>query len=98
MAEDRIKLFMERCVDGDASPGDISLYIREWRDKDSDEALEDYLGMTFEEFEAWLDDPKSLPQIIAARKSNIPLSDYLQKVYDYPHQQREASDEDTEKE
>lgn len=89
---------MERCVDGDASPGDISLYIREWRDKDSYEALEDYLGMTEDEFEAWLDDPKSLPHIIAARKSNIPLSDYLQKVQIDQNHQLESSEEDAEKE
>ena len=98
MTEDRIKLFIERCIDGDASPDDISLYIQEWRDKDSDEALEEYLGMTDEEFEAWLDDPKSLKHIIAARKSNIPLSDYLQRIQVDQNHQLESSEEDAEKE
>ncbi len=80
MTEDRIKLFIELCIDGDASPDDISKYIQEWRDKDSTEPLEDYLGMTFEEFEEWLDHPQILVHIIGARKNNIPLSNYVQNV------------------
>ena len=54
--------------------------------------------MTDEEFEAWLDDPNSLPHIIAARKSNIPLSDYLHRVQIDQNHQLESSEEDTEKE
>jgi hypothetical protein len=96
MTEDRIKLFIERCIDGDASPDDISLYIQEWRDRDSAEPLEDYLGLTFEEFEEWLDHPQSLPHIIAARKNNIPLSDYLQNAQADSNHQLESSDEDQE--
>jgi hypothetical protein len=98
MDEDRIKLFMERCLDGDASPCDISLYIRDWRDMDSDEALEDFLGMTAGEYDAWLDNPQSLTDIIAARKNNISLSDYLQRAQVDRNHLLESSDEEIDRE
>jgi len=98
MTESDEKSFIDLCVAGEASPEYISLFIREWHDKDSVEPLDDYLGMTDEEFDAWVDNPEALPHIIAARKNNVPLSDYLQKVKNDQRHPQEASDEDAEKE
>jgi hypothetical protein len=97
MDEDRIKLFMEKCLDGDVSARDISLYIRDWRDRDSDEALEDFLGMTTGEYDAWLDNPRSLPDIIAARKNNIPFR-LPAKSAGRPEPLLESSDEEIDRE
>lgn len=98
MTESDEKSFIDLCVAGEASPEYIFLFISEWHDKDSVEPLEEYLGMTSEEFEAWQDNPEALKHIIAARKNNIPLSDYLQKVNNDRRHHRRASDEDTKKE
>jgi hypothetical protein len=82
MTEESGKLFIDLCVEGAASPGDISLHIREWRDKDCFEPLEDYLGLTTEELDAYLDDPKALPDIIDARKLSVTLDEYRERKKD----------------
>lgn len=68
MTDDRPKRFIDRCIDGEASADDITLFIHEWMDRDSMESIEEYLGMTSEEFAAFTRDPDSLACIIAARK------------------------------
>jgi hypothetical protein len=83
MIEYNKKRFIDLCISGEASPESIHLFVQEWHEKDSVMPLDDYLGMIEEEFEVWLENPKNLTHIITARKNNIPLTDYLQKVYNY---------------
>jgi hypothetical protein len=97
LVESNEKNFIDLCLAGDASPECISLFIREWHEKDSVMPLDDYLGMEAAEYDAWVENPKNLTHIIAARKNNIPISDYLQNVYDFSHR-RDETDEKTEKE
>jgi hypothetical protein len=72
---DTQKSFIELCLEGKALLSDIDQFVEKWHESDSDESIEEYLGMTFEEYALWVEKPKTLKHIIAARRKNIPLSD-----------------------
>lgn len=72
MSKAKRKHFIELCLDGDACPEDISRFVQEWREKDSTESLEEYLGMTGAEYNLWMEDSGNLKRIIAERASMQP--------------------------
>lgn len=67
MSADPKRTFLELCAAGRAAPAEIDDYVDRWHDEASDQALHEYLGMTREEYAAWVKDASSLVGIVAAR-------------------------------
>jgi len=67
MSADPKRTFLELCAAGRAAPAEIDDYVDRWHDEASDQALHEYLGMTREEYAAWVKDASSLVGILAAR-------------------------------
>lgn len=71
--------FMEACLEGDALLEDIDDYIDEWHDSDSDEDLHDFLGMTFEEYSAWVENDSILKTIFYAREVGKSINELIKE-------------------
>jgi hypothetical protein len=52
--------FADACRAGTASYKDVDDYIEAWHTGDSEEPLHDFLGLTREEYAAFVQDPKTL--------------------------------------
>lgn len=63
-----MKTFIEKCLDNTAHAMQIDDYVAEWHRSDSAESLHEYLGMTFNEYMRWIQEPHSLPHIINEKK------------------------------
>ncbi len=76
-----VESFIDKCINGKALQFDIDDYVAKWHESDSDISLEEYLGMSGDEYNAWLLDDSMLSYIIKAHKEknnfqDIALSDY----------------------
>lgn len=69
--------FIQDCLSGDALLDEIDDYIDKWHEGDSDIPLHTYLGMSREEYAAWLKSPENLTYIVAAYKYNINYKDVI---------------------
>lgn len=47
--------FIELCVKGEESVDKINDYIEKWHDGNSDKSLFEFLGMTREEYQLWIE-------------------------------------------
>jgi hypothetical protein len=65
--EVQMKKFIERCLSSDPLPDDINDEIDRWHNSDSQEQLHDFLGMTWDEYKLWVENPKTLNSIIEKR-------------------------------
>lgn len=68
--------FVEKCIKGEVlldDIDDIDDFVDIWHEGGSGKELNEFLGMTNEEYSLWIIDPDVLPFIIAARekKTNI---------------------------
>lgn len=61
--------FIEKCLRGDSLPQDINDYVDYWHQGESDQPLYAFLGMTREEYGAWVERPDTLSSILKARRS-----------------------------
>ncbi len=63
------KQFVDLCVRGEASPAEIDDFIEAWHQTESDTPpLHQFLGMSWEEYSAWVRNPGLLAGIIAAHR------------------------------
>ena len=69
--------FIQDCLTGDALLDEIDDYVDNWHQGDSDLSLHAYLGMSWEEYAAWLKSPDNLTYIVAAHKYNISYKDVM---------------------
>lgn len=72
--------FIQNCLTGDALLDEIDDYIDEWHDGDSELPLHDYLGMSWDEYAAWIESPENLTYIITARKRGITYTEALSQA------------------
>jgi hypothetical protein len=66
-----MKTFLEKCLEGTASPDEIDDYVEEWYDSDSPLELDEYLGMTIQEYCDWLENPALLEVILLLRGQGL---------------------------
>lgn len=71
------KTFINQCLDGEAVPADIDDFIDCWHDGESLLELHEYLGLSFDEYAAWIEHPDSLNIILLAKKYGVPLKEAL---------------------
>ena len=62
--------FIDLCLRGEASLGEIDNLIDKWHGTRQEIELHEYLGMTWTEYSSWVSTPDILPLIITARKNN----------------------------
>jgi hypothetical protein len=77
--------FIDDVLAGRAQLSDIEDYIEAWHDApdDSVEAslqVHEFLGMTWEEYRLWGEQPASLRFVIAARRANQPVTAVLKQT------------------
>lgn len=61
--------FIEKCLRGDESPETIDDYVDQWHEGASDQPLHAFLGMSREEYGAWVANPDALLLLLNARRS-----------------------------
>jgi hypothetical protein len=61
--------FADLVLAGRAKLSDIDDYIDRWHDGSSTLQLHDFLGLTWDEYAAWVNDPASLAAMFAARRA-----------------------------
>lgn len=66
--------FIQDCLNGDALLEEIDDYIDKWHDGDSDLPLHIYLGMSRDEYGAWVEAPDCLARIVTAHKDDVSYS------------------------
>lgn len=85
--------FIEQCLDGLTLPDQIDNFVDKWHSDDNIECeLNEYLGMSDEEYEVWAHNSNSIYAIIAAHKTGSKL-EYLLNA---PAQKMAARSDDKE--
>ena len=62
--------YVEACLAGEALLYEIDDYIETWHTSDSLLPLHEFLGMTEQEYEAWVEDETALSTILFFRKND----------------------------
>jgi hypothetical protein len=73
MSETRAVTFVDLCGRGEAVPDQIDDFIDLWHRSESELSLHEFLGMSWEEYSAWVRKPDLLPLIIAAHREGKTL-------------------------
>lgn len=75
--------FIRDCVQGYALLDDIDDYVDQWHDGGTGLALHDYLGMSKQEYDAWVLDDEMLAYVVKARREQVPFNVIIQQDYSY---------------
>ncbi len=60
--------FLEKVFKGQARLAEIDDYVERWHGSDSSQSLPKFLGLTEREYARWVEDPKSLVKLVAAKR------------------------------
>jgi hypothetical protein len=66
------RTFMDLAVAGEAWLSEVDEHVDAWHTGDSSLTLADYLGMTDDEYQRWVQSPGTLAAIVAARRLTGP--------------------------
>lgn len=68
-------IFFDLYARGDVSALEIDDYVEAWHNTGDEEqrSLSEYLGLTEDDYAVWLMDVRTLPIILSARRSRVPL-------------------------
>ena len=69
--------FISACLAGNAFAEEIDDFVDAWHDGNDSRDLNEYLGMTKEEYAVWVERPETLQYIIFAHKHDITLEKAL---------------------
>lgn len=73
-----MKSFIEKCLEGGVLFSEIHDYIEQWHESaDIDVPLNEYLGMTQEEYDLFVMDEKNLGYIFYSRRHKVSLDSVL---------------------
>lgn len=73
--------FISLCVRGEVLPEEIDDFIEAWHNSDSDLELHEYLGMSWDEYSAWVADASVLPLIITSHRTQKPLVELMENTF-----------------
>ena len=79
-AEPSPSSFIDQCVRGYALLEDIDDYIDQWHEGGTGLPLYAFLGMTQQEYSAWLVEDDLLPYVVKARREQAAFQDVLREV------------------
>jgi hypothetical protein len=66
--------FVDRCLAGEALLDEIDDYVDIWHSSDAAIPLHEFLGLSWDEYSAWVGNPRVLPFIISSKRSGRPFS------------------------
>lgn len=70
--------FIDEVLSGTALWTDIESWVRDWHNGNgSGQELHEYLGMTWPEYQLWVERPAALRMIIAAREHELPVEAFV---------------------
>ena len=72
--------YIDQVLDGRALWTDADDFVARWHDSDSDEDLHEYLGLSWDEYALWTEQPQTLRLIIAAHELQEPVDQLLERV------------------
>ena len=80
--------YMEQLLRGEALLEDIEDFVEAWHDAPDDssipaQSLEEFLGMTWDEYRLWVERPEALRFIAAAHRQEKPVATILSSVDRY---------------
>ncbi len=84
MYESEKHSFIELCMDGKVLLEEIDDFVDKWHESSQDVSLHEYLGMTWEEYSAWVAEPDILPFIVTAHVENKPLAVVIEQNNNLP--------------
>jgi hypothetical protein len=70
--------YLDKVLEGSAVWTDIDDYVDAWHEGASDQSLHDYLGFSWPEYALWVEQPRALRIIIAARVQKQPVEALLE--------------------
>jgi hypothetical protein len=56
--------FVEACWAGEAFADEIDNWIERWHNESRDKPLHEFLGLTIEQYERWINNPRELQSIL----------------------------------
>ena len=68
--------FIQDCISGDALLSEIDDYIDNWHEGDSDLPLHEFLGMSLDEYSAFVAESDVLPLVITAHRENLDFKEF----------------------
>jgi hypothetical protein len=75
--------YVDRVLAGSAIWTDIDDYIERWHTEAQEESIEDYLGMSREDYGLFVEEPASLRFILAAHETSESVTDLLERADDH---------------
>jgi hypothetical protein len=72
--------FLELAIAGEVLLDEVDDFIDMWHDTPGGQELRDFLGMSREEYELYLNSADWLSWIVAARKSGMPIKSYMEEA------------------
>lgn len=67
--------FLDLALGGKVLSREIDEYVAQWHHTKPGTPLHEYLGMSWDEYVAWVEDPHIIPAIIVGRRSGKPFAD-----------------------
>lgn len=86
--------FLDLALVGKVLMREIDEYVAQWHRLKPGPPLHDYLGMTWDEYVAWVDDPDIISAIITARRLGKPFADVAAAAAEQRVSARSSSLED----
>jgi hypothetical protein len=74
-----MKSFVESCLAGEVLLEEIDDYVENWHLGGTGLSLQEYIGLTREEYATWVHDADSMRLIVSARKYGKPLAEWKQE-------------------
>ena len=69
--------YLDQVLDGAALWTDIDDYVQRWHDERPQDELHEFLGFTSDEYALWVEQPRALRLIIAARERHQPVQELV---------------------
>lgn len=86
--------YVERVLRGESLWTDIDDYVAEWHRQRPGKPLHAYLGMSRDDYGLWVEQPRALRLILAARERDEPVVELLRRADEHAVAARGLSAED----
>lgn len=72
--------YVDRVLGGTALWTEIDDYIERWHEEEETASIEDFLGMSREDYSLFVEEPRSLRFILAAHEGNESVTELLERT------------------
>jgi hypothetical protein len=71
--------FVAQALRGEATLDDVEEHVARWHESEDARELHDYLGLTWDEYALWAEQPSALRYILFSKRFGVPLKDALRE-------------------